>query len=159
MIVDRVLEYTIDGIHQYLQIGDLEPGKVAILVEPRYEDQDPHTREYVLSEDEPWTIGIHVRPVEQLSGADSRYNTDITVEFEDVATDVFCSLTKSKPSWRALRTSSMQPSFSTLILTIYDTPATTWEEIHDRESIEALVEGRIIESMSCNRLRLDTVLV
>jgi hypothetical protein len=89
LIVDGVLEYTIDGIHQYLKIGDLEPRDIAILLEPRYEDQNLRTGEYLLSENERWTIGVHVRPLEQLSGADYTYNADITVEFDDVATDVF----------------------------------------------------------------------
>jgi hypothetical protein len=89
LIVDEILEYTIDGIHQYLQIGDLEPGEVAILLEPRYADQNLRTGEYLLSENERWTVGIHVRPRDQLSGADYTYNADITVEFEDVATDAF----------------------------------------------------------------------
>jgi len=83
------VEYTINGITQYLKIGSLHPEDVAILVEPRYEDQSLATGEYRLSEDQQWTVGIHVRPLDHLSGADSTYNADITVEFEDIPTDTF----------------------------------------------------------------------
>ncbi|MFB6198577.1 MAG: hypothetical protein ABEI52_09975 [Halobacteriaceae archaeon] len=89
LVGETLAAYTIDDIHQYLEIGDLDPRDVAILLEPRYEDQDLQTGEYLLSENERWTIGIHVRPLDQLTGADSTYNADITVEFDNVPTDVF----------------------------------------------------------------------
>lgn len=89
LVGDELAEYTIDGIHQYLEIGGLEPRDVAILIEPRYEDHDLRTGEYYLSADERWTIGVNVRPLDQLDGGDTTYNADITVELENVDTDTF----------------------------------------------------------------------
>lgn len=63
---------------------------MAVLIEPRYRDEHLPSGEYVLSEEERWEIGVHMRSVKQLQGRTrSRYDADVTVTFAGVATDTF----------------------------------------------------------------------